>query len=66
LEQFIHQQEHVVEKLNYERPGSHTTKVEAGILKDAKQLLDEKRKARQPHGGPSFGTEDIILDEPDK
>jgi hypothetical protein len=64
--EFIRRQEQTVAKLNYERPGSPTANVEAGILKDAKELLDEKHKKPQPSGGPSFGAEDIILDESHK
>jgi hypothetical protein len=33
-----------VERLRYERPGSGEYKHEAGVLKDARQLLDEKRR----------------------
>jgi hypothetical protein len=44
LQALIAKQEHLVAKLNYERPGSPEYRFEAGILKDAKQLLDEKRK----------------------
>ena len=48
LEAFIAQQEHTVAKLEYERSGSGEYRLEAGILKDAKQLLAEKRKKKEP------------------
>jgi hypothetical protein len=44
LEAFIAQQEHTVAKLDYEKPGSGEHRLEADILKDAKQLLAERRK----------------------
>jgi hypothetical protein len=47
LEAFIAQQEHTVAKLDYEKPGSGEHRLEAGILKDAKQLLAEKRKKKE-------------------
>jgi len=40
--------EHTVAKLNHEKPGSGEYRHEAGILKDAKQLLAEKRKRQGP------------------
>lgn len=33
-----------VERLRHERPGSGEYNHEAGVLKDARQLLDEKRR----------------------
>jgi hypothetical protein len=48
LESFIVQQERTVAKLKYERPGSGEDRFEAGILSDAKQLLAEKRKKKEP------------------
>jgi len=33
-----------VERLRYEKPGSGECNHEAGVLKDARQLLDEKRR----------------------
>ena len=44
LAAFIQQQEREVEKLTYERPGSKLLNFEAGILKDAKKLLEEKHR----------------------
>ena len=44
LEGFIARLEHAVAKLNFERPGSPEYRLQSGVLKDAKQLLDEKRK----------------------
>ena len=44
---FISQQEHKVAKLDYERRDSSEHSTEAGILKDARQLLADKRK--EPH-----------------
>ena len=44
LEALIAKQEYVVAKLNCERPGSPELDFEAGILKDAKELLGERRK----------------------
>jgi hypothetical protein len=44
LESLISKQEHLVARLEYERPGSGGYRFEASILQDAKQLLDEKRK----------------------
>jgi hypothetical protein len=35
---------HTVERLAYERPGSGEYNHEASVLKDARQLLDEKRR----------------------
>ena len=35
---------HTVERLAHERPGSGEYSHEAGVLKDARQLLDEKRR----------------------
>ncbi|MGB2604892.1 MAG: hypothetical protein WBC78_14940 [Candidatus Sulfotelmatobacter sp.] len=54
LTAFISIQEHTVAKLAYERPGSSLLNHESGILKDAKQLLDEMRdkknkQSREPH-----------------
>jgi hypothetical protein len=49
LEVLIVHQEHTVAKLNHERSGSGEYRFEAGILKDAKQLLAEKRKAKKPN-----------------
>jgi hypothetical protein len=66
LEALIRDKEQTVAKLNYERPGSVTAHVEAGVLKDAKELLGGQRKKRQRSEGPSFRTEDTILDEPGK
>jgi hypothetical protein len=43
LDALIAKLEHTVAKLNYERPGSAEHRHEAGILKDAKQLVEEKR-----------------------
>jgi hypothetical protein len=44
---FIAQQQHVVAKLSYEKPGSAEHGFEAGGLEDARQLLAEKRKNLQ-------------------
>jgi hypothetical protein len=41
---FIAQQEWTVAKIIHERPGSVEHRYEAGILRDAKQLLAEKQK----------------------
>jgi hypothetical protein len=54
LEEFIATQERAVAKLNYERPGSSTEDVEAGVLKDAKELLAEKRKKAFLSDKPHF------------
>jgi hypothetical protein len=48
LETLVAKLEHVVAKLKYERPGSAELNHEAGVLKDAKQLLEEKRKIGKP------------------
>jgi hypothetical protein len=37
-----------VERLTHEKPGSGEYNHEAGVLKDARQLLAEKRKAKAP------------------
>jgi hypothetical protein len=47
LQVFVSQQEHNVAKLNHERPGSSEYRFETDILKDAKQLLAEKRKNKE-------------------
>jgi hypothetical protein len=44
LQVLISKLERTVERLAYERPSSPEHRTEAGILKDAKQLLSEKRK----------------------
>lgn len=41
---FIAQQEWTVGKIVHEKPGSVEHRYEAGILRDAKQLLAEKQK----------------------
>jgi len=43
LAAFIAQQEHTVARLNHQKPGSGEYRMEESILKDAKQLLAEKR-----------------------
>lgn len=40
----IANQEHLVAKLNHEKLGSFEYRIALGILQDANQLLDEKRK----------------------
>jgi hypothetical protein len=45
---FIAQQEHLVEKLANEKPGSAEHGFEAGVLEDARQLIAEKRKKKRP------------------
>lgn len=54
LEVLIAKLEHTVAKLKHERPGSSELNHEAGILKDAKQLLEEKRRIRKPSGEVEF------------
>jgi len=46
LEAFVEEQERKVEKLNYEKPESVELNLESGVLKDAKQLLAEKRRQK--------------------
>lgn len=48
LEALIEKLEPTVAKLNREKPGSGEYRFEAGTLKDAKQLLDQKRKKLKP------------------
>ena len=48
LEDFIARLEHAVAKLNFERPGSPEHRLQSGVLKDAKQLLAEKREKKEP------------------
>ena len=45
LEALVAKLEHTVAKLKHERLGSSELSHEAGILKDAEQLLEEKRKS---------------------
>jgi len=47
LEALITKQKYSVAKLEYEKPGSAEYNHEAGVLKDAKQLLGEKRKKKK-------------------
>jgi hypothetical protein len=54
LEAFIAKQQQTVAKLNYEKPGSGEYNHEAGILKDAKQLLKEKQKTQGPSDEVEF------------
>jgi len=54
LEALVAKLEHTVAKLKHERPGSSELNHEAGILKDAKQLLEEKRKIRKPSDEVAF------------
>jgi hypothetical protein len=44
LEEFIGRQEHLVDTLQHDRPGSPEYHFEAGVLQDARQLLDQKRR----------------------
>jgi hypothetical protein len=44
LEDLIANQQHLVETLQHDRPGSAEYHFEAGVLQDARQLLDQKRK----------------------
>jgi len=39
----------MVERLAHEKPGSSEYNHEAGVLRDARQLLSEKRKAKTPN-----------------
>ncbi len=48
LEALVAKLEHTAAKLRHERPGSAELNHEAGVLKDAKQLLEEKGKIRKP------------------
>jgi len=43
-----------VERLAHEKPGSGEYKQETGVLKDARQLLAEKRKAQGPGSEVKF------------
>ena len=54
LETLVAKLEHTVAKLKAERRGSSELNHEAGILKDAKQLLEEKRKIRKPSDEVGF------------
>jgi len=46
LAAFVKEQEGKVEKLNYEKPESVELNLESGVLKDAKELLAEKRRQK--------------------
>jgi hypothetical protein len=54
LAAFVAQQEHTVAKLNYQKPGSGEYRMEESILKDAKQLLTDKRKQKKLFGEVEF------------
>jgi hypothetical protein len=54
LEALIAKLQSAVAKLNYERPGSSEARFEAEVLKDAKQLLQDRRSKRQSSGEPHF------------
>lgn len=49
LETFIRRVSQVVERLQQEQPDSAEYDLEAGVLKDAKQLLAEKRSRQAKH-----------------
>jgi hypothetical protein len=54
LAAFVAQQEHTVAKLNHQKPGSGEYRMEKSILKDAKQLLTDKRKQKKSSGEVEF------------
>jgi uncharacterized membrane protein len=54
LEVLIAKLENTVVKLNYERPGSSEARFQAEELKDAKQLLHDRRKNRRGSDEPHF------------
>jgi len=54
LEGLVAKLEHTVAKLKHERPGSAELNHEAGVLKDARQLLEEKRKTTRPSDEAEF------------
>ena len=49
LETFIQKVSQVVERLQQEQPDSAEYNLEAGVLRDAKQLLTEKRSRPAKH-----------------
>lgn len=54
LAAFVAQQERTVAKLNHQKPGSGEYRMEESILKDAKQLLTDKRKQKKSSGEVEF------------
>ena len=54
LAAFVAQQEHTIAKLNHHKPGSGEYRMEESILKDAKQLLTDKRKQKKSSGEVEF------------
>ena len=54
LAAFVAQQERTVAKLNHQKPGSGEYRMEQSILKDAKQLLTDKRKQKKSSGEVEF------------
>jgi len=54
LAAFVAQQERTVAKLNHQKAGSGEYRMEESILKDAKQLLTDKRKQKKSFGEVEF------------
>ncbi len=54
LETLIAKLQNTVAKLNYERPGSSEARFEAEVLKDATQLLQDRRRKRESSDEPHF------------